>query len=154
MLHIHCNFGQKTSSSIKKAFFALLVLKWLSNLEFWRPKKKDQVARIGVMGGGLGDSGNARKKMFFFHWCLPLYLNIFNSFLIWGWAKKCSVLGAPNLGASWSGQGHLTITTLPHSFAAMASDLRPQSFQTFSIQKINLQLLVIYSYKNCRLSKF
>ena len=50
MLHIHCNFGQKTSSSIKKAFFALLVLKWLSNLEFWRPKKKDQVARIGVMG--------------------------------------------------------------------------------------------------------
>ena len=28
----------------------LLVLKWLSNLEFWSPK--DQVARIGVRGGG------------------------------------------------------------------------------------------------------
>ena len=28
-------------------------------------KKKDQVARIGVRGGGLGDSGNARKKTFF-----------------------------------------------------------------------------------------
>ena len=36
----------------KKLFFALLVLKWLSNLEFWRPKKKDQVARIGVREGG------------------------------------------------------------------------------------------------------
>ena len=29
-------------------------------------RKKDQVARIGVRGGGLGDSGNARKKTFFF----------------------------------------------------------------------------------------
>ena len=29
-------------------------------------KKEDQVARIGVMGGGLGESGNARKKTFFF----------------------------------------------------------------------------------------
>ena len=29
-------------------------------------RKKDQVARIGVRGrGGLGDSGNARKKTFF-----------------------------------------------------------------------------------------
>ena len=41
-----------------------LVLNWLSNLEFWRPKKDDQVAQIGVRG--LGNSGNARKKMFFF----------------------------------------------------------------------------------------
>ena len=29
-----------------------LVLNWLSNLEFRLPKKEDQVARIGVMGGG------------------------------------------------------------------------------------------------------
>ena len=29
-------------------------------------KKEDQVARIGVRGRGLGDSGNARKKMFLF----------------------------------------------------------------------------------------
>ena len=37
-------------------------------------KKKDQVARFGVMGAGgsLGDSGNARKKTFFFRWPLPL----------------------------------------------------------------------------------
>ena len=33
---------------------------------FLTSKKEDQVARIGVRkGGGLGDSGNARKKMFF-----------------------------------------------------------------------------------------
>ena len=29
-------------------------------------EKKDQVARIGVRGGGLGDSGDAQKKTFFF----------------------------------------------------------------------------------------
>ena len=38
---------------------------------FLTSKKEDQVARIGVRGGGLGDSGNARKKTFFY-WCLPL----------------------------------------------------------------------------------
>ena len=38
---------------------------------FLTSKKEDQVARIGVRGG-LGDSGNARKKTFFFYWCLPL----------------------------------------------------------------------------------
>ena len=32
---------------------------------FLTSKKEDQVARIGVMGGGLGDSGNAWKKTFF-----------------------------------------------------------------------------------------
>ena len=32
---------------------------------FLTSKKEDQVARIGVRGGGLGDSGNARKKTFF-----------------------------------------------------------------------------------------
>ena len=51
----------------------VLVLNWLSNLEFRLPKKEDQVARIGVMGGGLGDSGNAPKKTLFFRWPLPLY---------------------------------------------------------------------------------
>ena len=35
-------------------------------------EKKDQVARIGVRGGGLGDSGNAWKETFFFYWCLSL----------------------------------------------------------------------------------
>ena len=32
---------------------------------FLTSKKEDQVARIGVRGGGLGDWGNARKKTFF-----------------------------------------------------------------------------------------
>ena len=45
-------------------------------IEFWRPKKKDQVARIGVRwGGGLGDSGNARKKTFFFLLMSSLSIN-------------------------------------------------------------------------------
>ena len=35
-----------------KVYIVVLVLNWLSNLEFWLPKKKDQVARIGVRGGG------------------------------------------------------------------------------------------------------
>ena len=47
-------------------YIVFLVLNWLSNLEFRLPKKEDQVAQIGVMGGGLGNSGNARKKTFFF----------------------------------------------------------------------------------------
>ena len=34
-------------------------------------KKKDQDARIEVRGGGLGDSGNARKKTFFFIEAFP-----------------------------------------------------------------------------------
>ena len=33
-------------------YIVFLVLNWLLNLEFLRPKKKDQVARIGVRGGG------------------------------------------------------------------------------------------------------
>ena len=32
-------------------YIVVLVLNWLSNLEFRLPKKEDQVARIGVMGG-------------------------------------------------------------------------------------------------------
>ena len=32
-------------------YVVFLVLNWLSNLEFQLPKKEDQVARIGVMGG-------------------------------------------------------------------------------------------------------
>ena len=32
-------------------YIVFLVLNWLSNLEFWLPKKKDQVAQIGVRGG-------------------------------------------------------------------------------------------------------
>ena len=50
---------------------------------FLTSKKEDQVARIGVRGGGIGDSGNARKKTFFSFdvfpyncWCLfCLYLS-------------------------------------------------------------------------------
>ena len=40
---------------------------------FLTSKKEDQVAQIGVRGGGLGDSNNARKKTFFFYGCLPLW---------------------------------------------------------------------------------
>ena len=47
-------------------FFALLVLKWLSNLEFWRPKKKDQVAWIGVRGGVVRWFGQCPKENVFF----------------------------------------------------------------------------------------
>ena len=39
---------------------------WLSNLEFWRPKKKDQVARIGVRGGGFRCFGQCPKENVFF----------------------------------------------------------------------------------------
>ena len=36
-------------------------------------KKEDQVAQIWVMGvGGLGNSGNAQKKTFFFQWISSL----------------------------------------------------------------------------------
>ena len=41
---------------------------------FWRPKKEVQVARNE--GGGRGDSGNARKKTFFFLWRVPLVLQV------------------------------------------------------------------------------
>ena len=55
-------------------YIVVLVLNWLSILEFWLPKKEDQVARIGVMGGGgLGNSGNARKKTFFSMDLFPNY---------------------------------------------------------------------------------
>ena len=43
-------------------------------LNFDVRKKEDQAAQIGVTGGeGLGNSGNARKKTFFFTGSLPLY---------------------------------------------------------------------------------
>ena len=51
----------------------------MSVWSFLRPKKEDQVAWIGV--GGLGDSGNARKKTFFFLWCLP-WCSVINPHLI------------------------------------------------------------------------
>ena len=55
---------------------------------FLTSKKEDQVARIGVRGGGLGDSGNARKKTFFsfasptecFLWAQFLCLLLLNMF--------------------------------------------------------------------------
>ena len=47
MLHIHCNFGQNTSSSIKKAFF------------FY------QVAPIGVMGGFRWFGQCLKENIFF-----------------------------------------------------------------------------------------
>ena len=65
-----CWYISLPSPHFCKPFF--LWVKWLLNLEFWRPQKKDQVAWIEVRGGGLGDSGNAQKKMVFFCWCLPL----------------------------------------------------------------------------------
>ena len=55
-------------------YIVFLVLNWLSNLEFWLPKKKGPSCPNWGHGGwgGLGNSGNARKKMFFFRWPLPL----------------------------------------------------------------------------------
>ena len=54
-------------------YIVFLVLNWLSNLEFWPPKKRGpSCPNWGHGGGGLGNSGNARKKtFFFFNWCLP-----------------------------------------------------------------------------------
>ena len=49
-------------------YIVVLVLNWLSNLEFWLPKKEDQVARIGVMGGGFRWFGQCPKENVF----LPL----------------------------------------------------------------------------------
>ena len=47
--------------------FKLIFKSWIST-----SGKEDQVARIGVMGGGgLGNSGNARKKTFFFIEAFP-----------------------------------------------------------------------------------
>ena len=87
----HLNFGSQGRYPVKDGFFRALPKKKGGGMalpEFFGPfslsysslivsvirvktsfltsEKKDQVARIGVMGGGLGDSGNARKKMFFF----------------------------------------------------------------------------------------
>ena len=47
-------------------YIVFLVLNWLSNLEFWLPKKKDQVARIGVWGGGVRGFGQCPKENVFF----------------------------------------------------------------------------------------
>ena len=47
-------------------YIVFLVLNWLSNLEFWLPKKRTKLPKLGSGGGRVGDSGNARKKTFFF----------------------------------------------------------------------------------------
>ena len=47
-------------------YIVVLVLNWLSNLEFRLPKKEDQVARIGVMGGGFRWFGQCPKENVFF----------------------------------------------------------------------------------------
>ena len=52
-------------------FVSLPLNRGTINLEFWRPKKRTKLPKLGS-GGGLGNSGNARKKTFFFHWGLPL----------------------------------------------------------------------------------
>ena len=48
-----------------------LVLSLLSNLEFQLPKKRTKLPKLGSRGG-VGNSGNARKKTFFCNWPLPL----------------------------------------------------------------------------------
>ena len=58
-------------------YIVVLVLNWLSNFEFWLPKKKDQVARIGVRGWGFRWFGQCPKENVFFYWCLPLF------YLLW-----------------------------------------------------------------------
>ena len=57
-------------------FTDLATCRDLHSIEFWRPKKEDQVARIGVMGGGLGNSGNARKKTFFLIEAFPKWCDV------------------------------------------------------------------------------
>ena len=74
-----------------------LVLNWLSNLEFWLPKKKDQVAQIGVRGG-LGNSGNARKKTFFFFQLISSLAS-----LIYSLQQEVSLLG--KCGKTRKGRG-------------------------------------------------
>ena len=53
--------------------------KWLLNLESWRPKKKDQVARIGVMGGGFRWFGQCPKENVFFQLMSSLIISINNT---------------------------------------------------------------------------
>ena len=43
-------------------------------LNFDFRKKRTKLPELGSWGGGLGNSGNARKKTFFFHWRLPLFI--------------------------------------------------------------------------------
>ena len=63
-LHIY-----SISYSIYGIFSSKLTFKsWISTSE----KRGPSCPNSGHGGGGLGDSGNARKKTFFFHWCLPL----------------------------------------------------------------------------------
>ena len=85
-------------------YIVFLVLNWLSNLEFWLPKKEDQVARIGVMGGGLGNSGNARKKTFFFQ--------LMSSLILWHLPPSTiiyhDVCKSPQMAMA------LVMTTYPH----------------------------------------
>ena len=45
--------------------------KWLSNLEFWRPKKRTNLPELGS-GGEFRWFGQCPKENVFFHWCLPL----------------------------------------------------------------------------------
>ena len=52
----------------------IVILNFVVTFKYWilTSEKKDQVARIGVRGG-LGDSGNARKKTFFSTEAFPYY---------------------------------------------------------------------------------
>ena len=62
-------------------YIVVLVLNWLSNLEFRLPKKEDQVARIQVMGGeGFRWFGQCPKENVF----LPLTPSLSASWLFGG----------------------------------------------------------------------
>ena len=67
-----------------------LVLNWLSNLEFRLPKKEDQVARIGVMGGGFRWFGQCPKENVFFPLMSSLTQHSWNqySFTMTHWKKR------------------------------------------------------------------
>ena len=63
--------------SILYSIYSILSSKLTFKSWILTSEKKDQVARIGVRGGGgLGDSGNARKKTFFF-------IDVFPNVLLW-----------------------------------------------------------------------
>ena len=55
-------------------------------------KKGTKLPELGSWGGGLGNSGNARKKTFFFNWPLPLLTPILQSYrrISYLWFKDIS----------------------------------------------------------------
>ena len=101
-------------------YIVVLVLNWLSNLEFWLPKKEDQVARIGVMGGGgFRGFGQCPKENVF----LPLTPSLIEHCLYGKGSKK------------WK--------KILMNFLLGVSPLIELFFLLFSILKINWQVSLV-----------